>query len=334
MQYTSTKLGHVIVDDAIQENYELIKFTFFIDNVSDYLDLVVYEPTGRKHFSKHNLNCKDSSLFASDDLVKSKNKTQEIECDFKRPRVGEWTFEILNLSPSTVYVSLKVHAYLNRFEDELSYYSFNYERDNKNGHKTSNDAVVNENNPNENNMYKIEHQNDRFESLKRKILNHQAQTGNVPRPISTIKYEAKWSQRVVYYPEIQKLFVKLSAGLRPIVNATVAASIFRPSGDYQVLELSDNGLNADRYKDDGVYSAQFTSFSLNGSYHARIYVKTENDAKIDTQQIVGVPFGKHHHNGANANERFVDIGVFQRSFYMGSFVLRNYHGSFHVFFLF
>jgi hypothetical protein len=271
-------------------------------------------------FPKHNLNCKDSSLFANDDLAKSKNKTQEIECDFKRPHVGEWTFEILNLSPSTVYVSLKVHAYLNRFEDELSYYSFNYERDNKNN--------GNNENPNENNMYKIEHQNDRFESLKRKILNHQTQSTSVPRPIGTIKCEAKWSQRVVYYPETQKLFVKLSAGLRPILNATVAASIFRPSGDYQVLELNDNGLNADRYKDDGVYSAQFTSFSLNGSYHARIYVKTENEAKIDTQQIVGVPFGKHHHNDKNGKERFVDMGIFQRSFYIGSFVLRNYHGSY------
>jgi hypothetical protein len=331
MKYTSTKLGHVIVDEAIQHNYEVVKFSFFMDNVSDYLDLVVYEPNGRKHFSKHNLNCKDSSLFASDDLAKSKNKTQEIECDFKRPRVGEWTFEILNLSPSTVYVSLKVHAYLNRFEDELSYYSFNYERDNKNGHK-----AIDENpngNPNEDPTYKIEHQNDRFESLKRKILNHQTQSINTPRTMGTIKYEAKWSQRVVYYPDTQKLFVKLSAGLRPILNATVAASIFRPSGDYQILELTDNGLNADRYKDDGVYSAQFTSFSLNGSYHARIYVKTENEAKIDSQQIVGAPFGKPHHNDGITKERFVDIAIFQRSFYMGSFILKNYHGFFGILFL-
>jgi hypothetical protein len=70
----------------------------------------------------------------------------------------------------------------------------------------------------------------------------------------------------------QKLFVSLSKGLKPILNATVKAFIHRPSGDVIELNLYDNGLFADRFRNDGIYSRYFSNFNQDGNYFAIVSV--------------------------------------------------------------
>ena len=69
---------------------------------------------------------------------------------------------------------------------------------------------------------------------------------------------------------MQVLYVAVSKGLKPILNATVKAYIHRPSDDIIELNLLDNGIFADRFKNDGIYSRYFTSFNLDGKYFAMV----------------------------------------------------------------
>jgi hypothetical protein len=92
-------------------------------------------------------------------------------------------------------------------------------------------------------------------------------TGNVA---SGIIFEGKWSKSVINFPETQVIFAKISRGLKPILNATVKAHIYRPTGDFISIELFDDGLYADRFKDDGIYSRYFTNFNMDGPYYAQV----------------------------------------------------------------
>ena len=85
---------------------------------------------------------------------------------------------------------------------------------------------------------------------------------------------------MIDFPEPQIIFAKISRGLKPILNATVKAHIYRPTGGIISIELFDDGLYADRFKDDGIYSRHFTNFNTDGEYFARVsleyfFYKTE-----------------------------------------------------------
>lgn len=87
----------------------------------------------------------------------------------------------------------------------------------------------------------------------------------------TIKVEAKWSKVEIDYSEhTQTIYASVSKNLQPILNGSVRAIIYRPTGDYIPLELYDNGLNADRYANDGVYTRYFSNYNENGVYYARV----------------------------------------------------------------
>ena len=88
--------------------------------------------------------------------------------------------------------------------------------------------------------------------------------------INEIKAEAKWEHQVLDTPSSQIIYLALSLGNKPILNAVVTAQIFRPSGDSITLNLLDNGINADRFKDDGVYSRFFSNFNMDGDYYAKV----------------------------------------------------------------
>lgn len=228
---SSPLIGHIHIDESISSRLDsIMKFTFELRNVSEYLEVNVYEPSEKKHQSRYNLKCRDSALFFTEKSDAS--NIQEINCEFKKPKFGKWTFEIINPINQIVNLHLKAFVFFHDFVDDTSYYSNYYDRD--------------------------DYRRKKFK--RQTIENFQ----------SEIRIEAKWSKPILNFPTPQHIHVSLSKGLKPILNATVQAVIYRPSGDYVTIKLHDNGLNADRFKDDGIYTRDFSNFDLNGTYYGRV----------------------------------------------------------------
>jgi hypothetical protein len=250
---SSYKLGYILIDETITQRHDsLLRLSFQVQNMKEYLEINVYEPNNRKHQSKYNVRCKDSSILSYD------LNLQEVECEFKRPRTGKWIYEIKGPAATnkavnnqdSIEVSFKASVYYQYFMDENSYYSNYYDRDefqqSKNRKKRGGGG------------------SDQVEEDARAKIDVNYH--------NEIRLEGKWKLDVVNYPKQtqQIIYASLSKGLKPILNASVKAFIYRPSGDVLSLELKDNGLNADRFKNDGIYTRQFSNFNLNGTYFARV----------------------------------------------------------------
>lgn len=122
-------IGWLHVDRTMSANpYGLLKIVFNIENLNDYLDINVYEPTSKKHPSKYNLKCKDSSLSS---LIPRADLTniQSVVCEFRRPIAGRWTYEILNPFEQKAKVNVKAFVYFSQYADESNYYLNYYDRD-------------------------------------------------------------------------------------------------------------------------------------------------------------------------------------------------------------
>ena len=176
-------------------------------------------------------------------------------------------------------------------------------------------------------------------------------TGNVQ---SGIVVEGKWSKDVINFPETQIIFAKISRGLKPILNATVKAHIYRPTGGIISIELFDDGLYADRFKDDGIYSRHFTNFNTDGEYSARVsagiiffykteyfnfksyaffklHIKSNPTTVVNMQKIIGTPDLEHYPTIGIVNKVNLDyltspIHDIQRVISVDSFMLTNYLG--------
>ena len=250
----ANKSGHVFVDKSVGSRANaFLRLKFNIRQVKEYVELVVHEPNGKKHLSKYNVKCKDSSLFSHE--VWSLDE-QEIVCEFKRPRYGKWTFDVVNKAQHhQIYGHLKANVFFNHVEDETSYYSNYYDRDEEARRKK---------------------RRSRSGTSHHHVKRHRraARAASPPQPLantySSIRLETRWSKMVIAYPQKQTLYASLARGYKPILNATVKATIYRPTGDYVTLELRDDGLHADRFRDDGIYSRYFSSYVGNGVYYARV----------------------------------------------------------------
>lgn len=105
-----------------------------------------------------------------------------------------------------------------------------------------------------------------FEDKKKRNINAKLQRDQV-------KVEAKWAETMLDADNPQSIYLALSMANRPIINAKVEAIIHRPTGDFVKIELYDNGLNADRFKDDGIYTRYFSEFNSNGIYSGIVMLK-------------------------------------------------------------
>lgn len=93
-------------------------------------------------------------------------------------------------------------------------------------------------------------------------------TNNDNDPIT--KVEATWKYPTLSYPNMQALYVSVTKSSKPILNAKVRAIIIRPVEDPLILDLFDDGLFSDRFKNDGIYSRYFLSYNSNGPYSAHV----------------------------------------------------------------
>nr|XP_018672742.1 uncharacterized protein LOC100182654 [Ciona intestinalis] len=90
------------------------------------------------------------------------------------------------------------------------------------------------------------------------------------------------------------IYANLKQGEHAVLNAYVGAEITRPlstSGivDTKFIELKDNGLDPDVTADDGVYSAYFTSFTMQGRYNVKVHADDNyGQAVITYENILGI----------------------------------------------
>lgn len=60
----------------------------------------------------------------------------------------------------------------------------------------------------------------------------------------------------------------------------------KPDGESEILDLMDNGTNADTVADDGVYSRYFTGATMKGRYTVKCQV-VSNDETLISQGFFG-----------------------------------------------
>ncbi len=229
----------IFVDETIALRQDaVLVFKFCFEKLKEHVDVVVVEPRGKKHMLKTMDKCRDTSLF---ETTRNIDKTkQDVVCKFEIPSKGKWKFSIINsVSDQEFYVKLKVFVYFSKVREMNSYYP-NYYSNRLASHAQKRDT--------------------NFKRSKRST-----------KIIDVIKLDAKWALSTVEYPkDTQIIYASVSKNLQPILNASVRAIIYRPKGDYISLELFDNGLNADRYADDGVYTRYFSNYNVDGIYFARV----------------------------------------------------------------
>ena len=88
----------------------------------------------------------------------------------------------------------------------------------------------------------------------------------------------------VQYPQPIILSVVVARNL-PITGLTVAATITDPSGTEQTIDLNDDGVDADRYADDGLYSA-WAPYSAAGTHTVRVQVTNPNGDAVYTDDAL------------------------------------------------
>ncbi|XP_033101841.1 calcium-activated chloride channel regulator 3A-1-like [Anneissia japonica] len=89
---------------------------------------------------------------------------------------------------------------------------------------------------------------------------------------------ASWSRMAVTPPERQVLYVYVSKGYTPIINAEVIAEVEIAGNTTDAPVLSDDGTGADVNRNDGIYSGYFTNFVAEGRYNVK--VKITNKAGV------------------------------------------------------
>ena len=206
------------------------------------LEVILTDPENVKHELKTMDKCRDSASIQTDRSFLNHDEL-EVVCKFDIPKKGKWQFSIVNPMIQAYTFKLNVFVYFKMNED--NYYPNYY--NNYNNHFRG--------------FLHNKRLKKRGEGLDGKKLEK-----------SAIKIDARWAEKDLDYQQQrhQVIFASFSKDLNPILNASVKAVIYRPSGDSISLELHDNGLNADRSANDGIYSRYFSNFNINGNYFARV----------------------------------------------------------------
>ncbi|XP_069824087.1 calcium-activated chloride channel regulator 3A-1-like [Dendropsophus ebraccatus] len=79
------------------------------------------------------------------------------------------------------------------------------------------------------------------------------------------------------YPDPMIIYTSVRQDLLPVTNLHVTAIVEAESGRSVTVELLDNGAGADIFRNDGVYSRYFTSFSGNGRYNLKVQVESQEE---------------------------------------------------------
>lgn len=95
-----------------------------------------------------------------------------------------------------------------------------------------------------------------------------------------IRVRSWLSDMQLKFPAHAKVYAEVHKGYRPVIEATVVATVDRPMGGAVDVTLRDDGVGADVTKDDGVYTGYFTLFNGNGRYAVVANVLNDGQAKL------------------------------------------------------
>ncbi|XP_046655991.1 calcium-activated chloride channel regulator 4-like isoform X2 [Daphnia pulicaria] len=76
-------------------------------------------------------------------------------------------------------------------------------------------------------------------------------------------------------------------GSHPVTGASVKAYIVKPNDELEILDLLDNGVNADTTQDDGVYSKYFAYPNQPGRYTVKCQVNSTNHKAFEQLGFIG-----------------------------------------------
>ncbi|KAM4021806.1 calcium-activated chloride channel regulator 1-like [Anomaloglossus baeobatrachus] len=136
------------------------------------------------------------------------------------------------------------------------------------------------------------------------------------------------------YPDPMIIYASVHQGLLTLTNLRVTAIVEAESGNPVTLELVDNGAGADVFKNDGIYSRYFTSFSQNGRYNLKVHVESqETDATLvlPRNHALYIP-GYMEDGGETMNpprpsvtedDLRISVGQISRAATGGSFIVNN-----------
>ncbi|XP_007944366.1 calcium-activated chloride channel regulator 4 [Orycteropus afer afer] len=107
--------------------------------------------------------------------------------------------------------------------------------------------------------------------------------------VPPITVKAKMNKDTNSFPSPMIVYAEIQQGYLPVLGANVTAFIESTNGKIETLELLDNGAGADSFKNDGVYSRYFTSYTENGRYSLK--VRAQGGTNVVTRSL-GHPLNK------------------------------------------
>ncbi|XP_057365331.1 calcium-activated chloride channel regulator 4-like [Daphnia carinata] len=111
---------------------------------------------------------------------------------------------------------------------------------------------------------------------------------------------------------------EVTTGSNAVVGATVRAFLVKPNGESEILELLDNGVNADTEANDGVYSRYYTNATQKGRYTVKCHVISNEDT-VQSSGFFGSASPQLRGNLIHENGAGTPLAAFTRIVSGGSF---------------
>ncbi|XP_057365310.1 calcium-activated chloride channel regulator 4-like [Daphnia carinata] len=141
---------------------------------------------------------------------------------------------------------------------------------------------------------------------------------DVSTPITTRCWVANGADIKDVCTDPIKIHAEVWKGSYPVTGATVKAFLVKPNNESEVLELLDNGVNADTEADDGVYSKYYTNATQKGRYTLKCQVISNNDT-VQALGFFGSASPQLHGNVIDENDEGTPMTSFTRIASGGSF---------------
>ncbi|XP_071943290.1 calcium-activated chloride channel regulator 1-like [Antedon mediterranea] len=138
---------------------------------------------------------------------------------------------------------------------------------------------------------------------------------------------ASWSRMAVVPPERQVLYVYVSKGYTPVINAEVIAEVEIAGNMTDAPILSDDGTGADVNRNDGIYSGYFTNFIAEGRYNVKVRVTNKKSVTLiahgkslgSSKSALPDPLYDQQNAEGTKQQQEEETGPFQRVANGGSF---------------
>ncbi|ELU08187.1 hypothetical protein CAPTEDRAFT_206073 [Capitella teleta] len=105
--------------------------------------------------------------------------------------------------------------------------------------------------------------------------------------------------------EPQKVYASVRQGSSPVLNGSVSAKISRPNATDLDVELKDDGVGADSFANDGIYSANFVGFTKAGRYSVQATIEGDENTATNTEAIIGIGGSEENKSGLKSTGKFI-----------------------------